>query len=208
MWSHHQINDVYSIKPKPLINHADRALLTQLLIEDKIVGSIAVLDVGFGISQVLPVLVQSILSKDVALVVVEQPELHLHPSAQAKLADLFIELAVQGKCFLIETHSEHLMLRFRRRIAETTLDSLQAEHEQFPHNRGFSLQTHHFGLDFVMRKEGVSKVEVINVNHRGQLIAPSEDFTNFFDDDLTEASLLARAKMAILGIEYGDEDSG
>lgn len=78
-------------------------------------------NVGFGFSQVLPVIVQSILSKEKTLLI-EQPELHLHPALQAELGDVFIESAL-GKnknTFLIETHSEHLILRLLRRIRETT----------------------------------------------------------------------------------------
>jgi len=78
-------------------------------------------DVGFGFSQVLPVIVQSMLSKEKTLLM-EQPELHLHPALQAELGDVFIESAL-GKnknTFLIETHSEHLILRLLRRIRETT----------------------------------------------------------------------------------------
>lgn len=83
-------------------------------------------DVGFGFSQVLPVIVQSMLSKEKTLLM-EQPELHLHPALQAELGDVFIESAL-GKnknTFLIETHSEHLILRLLRRIRETTEGELE-----------------------------------------------------------------------------------
>ena len=83
-------------------------------------------DVGFGFSQVLPVIVQSMLSKEKTLLI-EQPELHLHPALQAELGDVFIESAL-GKnknTFLIETHSEHLILRLLRRIRETTESELE-----------------------------------------------------------------------------------
>ena len=83
-------------------------------------------DVGFGFSQVLPVIVQSMLSKEKTLLM-EQPELHLHPALQAELGDVFIESAL-GKnknTFLIETHSEHLILRLLRRVRETTEGELE-----------------------------------------------------------------------------------
>ena len=79
-------------------------------------------DVGTGISQVFPVLVSAFEGKE-RLVVIEQPEIHIHPRLQADLGDVFIEaaLAEDGPRhkFLIETHSEHLILRLLRRVRET-----------------------------------------------------------------------------------------
>ncbi len=75
-------------------------------------------DVGVGISQVLPVVVAA-QDGSASVVCVEQPELHIHPAVQVGLGDLFIDGAVnQGLSFLIETHSEHLILRLLRRIRE------------------------------------------------------------------------------------------
>ncbi len=78
-------------------------------------------DVGFGVSQVLPVLVSAYASS-AKLIAIEQPEIHLHPALQAELGDVFLESALgeSGNRFLIETHSEHLILRILRRIRETT----------------------------------------------------------------------------------------
>lgn len=77
-------------------------------------------DVGIGISQVLPVLVSAYASAE-KIIAMEQPEIHLHPALQAELADVFIESAI-GKnqnTFILETHSEHLLLRMMRRMRET-----------------------------------------------------------------------------------------
>lgn len=78
-------------------------------------------DVGVGISQVLPVLIESVVSKN-SLIAIEQPEIHIHPKLQAELGDVFIESALgeNKNTFLLETHSEHLILRLLRRIRETT----------------------------------------------------------------------------------------
>lgn len=83
--------------------------------------SVSPRDVGFGISQVLPIVVE-VLS-GASKVCVEQPELHLHPRLQAELADLFLDQVQTDtrKQFLIETHSEALMLRIQRRIREGVL---------------------------------------------------------------------------------------
>lgn len=77
-------------------------------------------DVGIGVSQVLPVLVEAYASRN-RLLAMEQPEIHLHPALQAELADVFIESALgeNKNRFLLETHSEHLILRILRRIRES-----------------------------------------------------------------------------------------
>lgn len=84
-------------------------------------------DVGVGMSQLVPVIVAAV-HDDFGLVKIEQPELHLHPAAQVELGDLFIESARKHegmeRVFLIETHSEHLILRLLRRIRETAESEL------------------------------------------------------------------------------------
>lgn len=87
---------------------------------------INLVDVGTGLSQVLPVIAQrlfeQITGKHGSLEIVEHPELHLHPGAHGSLADLYIgALQVPGTRFILETHSENFLLRIRRRIAEKTL---------------------------------------------------------------------------------------
>ncbi len=84
----------------------------------------SICDVGFGISQVLPIVVQSHLSEKKTLLI-EQPEIHLHPAHQAELGDLFIRSAKErGNTLLLETHSEHLLLRIMRRMRETSTGTL------------------------------------------------------------------------------------
>ena len=84
-------------------------------------------DVGTGASQLIPVVIAAVLSKD-QIVTIEQPELHIHPALQSKIADLFIAQIQDGNnLFLLETHSEHLMLRLLRRIRETSEDTLPAD---------------------------------------------------------------------------------
>lgn len=78
-------------------------------------------DVGFGISQILPVIIQGFLANKNTTTIIEQPEIHLHPKMQADLADLFIDIIdtnKKAKKLIIETHSEYLLKRLRRRISE------------------------------------------------------------------------------------------
>lgn len=102
----------------------------QLMLEDKNGVESNLIDVGFGVSQVLPIISEACISslrknKQMELslnniILVEQPELHLHPAAQAKLADLF-EMCVtanENARFIIETHSEHLISKLQVLIAD------------------------------------------------------------------------------------------
>jgi AAA15 family ATPase/GTPase len=73
--------------------------------------------VGTGVSQVLPVLTICLLAKPGSVTFIEQPELHLHPAAQQKLADFFLAVAQTGRQLFIETHSEYFIHRARRSIA-------------------------------------------------------------------------------------------
>lgn len=76
-------------------------------------------DVGFGVSQVLPVIIMLMHAPQGSIVLLEQPELHLHPNAQAALADLLLFVAEERNLQLIvESHSEHIVRRLQRRIAE------------------------------------------------------------------------------------------
>jgi len=81
-----------------------------------------IVDVGFGVSQVLPVVTVAYFAPEGSTVIIEQPEIHLHPLAQTALADLFAEVARTRRIqFLIETHSENLFRRLQFLIADEQL---------------------------------------------------------------------------------------
>ena len=80
-------------------------------------------DVGYGVSQALPILVQSVLRTSSDVLLMQQPEVHLHPRAQAALGTFFAGLVADGKrVAVIETHSDHLVDRVRQEVATGSID--------------------------------------------------------------------------------------
>lgn len=117
-------------------------------------------DVGIGISQVLPVVVAA-LESSASLIAIEQPELHIHPAVQVALGDLFARAAIDnGSVFLIETHSEHLILRLLRRIRETTANELPPG---LP-----ALSPGQIGVIYVERGETSVKLTALPIDQTGE----------------------------------------
>lgn len=119
-------------------------------------------DIGVGISQVIPVVVAA-LDTQQGFIAVEQPELHLHPAVQAELGDLFIEsaLGARDNITLVETHSEHLILRILRRIRES--------------NAGKNIATPHvtpedISLLFVGNRQTGTNIQTLRTDKRGRII--------------------------------------
>lgn len=106
---------------------------------------------GFGLSQILPIITQGIISEPNSLMIVEDPEVHMHPSIQAAMADFFIFLCLELKVsVLVETHSDHFITRLRRRIAEKGIDADKVH------------------LLFVMNEFGSSEYKTIGLSNAGR----------------------------------------
>ena len=147
-------------------------------------------EVGFGISQVLPVVVEALLGSQNKTLLLEQPELHLHPGAQAQLGNLFVKMARQGVRFLLETHSEHLLIRLRRWVAETSSGRKTLG------NYNEYLEEEELGVYFINRENGASTADRIEIGLYGELLDTPEGFEGFFADELREMVALSRARLA------------
>ena len=101
-------------------NELTGAIDAMLLIDKRTCTRVTPADVGFGISQILPVIVEGIAGSS-HTVCVDQPEVHLHPGLQAEIADLMIETRNE-KQWIVETHSELLARRIQTRIAEGVIN--------------------------------------------------------------------------------------
>ena len=84
-----------------------------------------IVDVGFGISQGLPVIISGLLLNKHETLLLEQPEIHLHPNMQMKMADFLISQAYNKKNIICETHSDHIINRIVRRVMEDKTGNLQ-----------------------------------------------------------------------------------
>ena len=102
-----KINDIYKI-----------------ILTDKTGLETTIRHVGFGISQLLPIIVEGIRMPKNGTLIIEQPEIHLHPKIQNQLYDFLYGLTLLGKKIIVETHSSHFITRMRRRIAEDESDKM------------------------------------------------------------------------------------
>jgi predicted ATPase len=131
-------------------------------------------NVGVGVSQVLPIVVMALLAERPCFLIFEQPELHLHPLVQTRLADFFLSLGLSGKQCLLETHSEYLVERCRRRIAEAREDTL--------------VDT--LRIYFTERSEGRTTCRRVGVSRYGAIADYPPDF---FDQSQNETEAILQA---------------
>ena len=109
------VGDEVQIKPDPPYG------LSIQIRDDESSHYVFLTNVGVGVSQVLPILTLCLLAPRGSILILEQPELHLHPAIQSRLGDFLIALSQIGKQIVIETHSEHLVNRLRLHIARGSI---------------------------------------------------------------------------------------
>lgn len=129
-------------------------------------------DVGSGVNQAVPVIVKSLQAKSKSLVIIEQPELHLHPEAQQTLAAMFIECIRAGAYLLVETHSEHIFFHLRRLLA--------LPREMDANRSRSSARVDDFLLLFVNRADGKSTIRGVALDPDGKLIGAPPELRYFF----------------------------
>ena len=144
------------------------------------IGERTLANVGFGVSQILPVIAICLMAAPGSLVLLEQPELHLNPGMQQKLADFLLHMAKTGRQIIVETHSEYLITRLRRNAAINSDD-----HK-------------YFGIIFAERdpKTG-THYRPVNVNEHGDLSEWPKGFFDQVADDLRALMRKAAERKAI-----------
>ncbi len=103
------IIDHFQLCKKIIVEDSLSALVTEIFLENENGKRVALNNVGFGVSQILPIVYKSLLAPQDTFMIIDEPEIHLHPHLQSKLADFFLDMARLGKRILIETHSEYLI---------------------------------------------------------------------------------------------------
>lgn len=144
---------------------------------------VSLCDVGVGISQVFPVIVAA-LEDSSNLTICEQPELHIHPRLQVQLGDLFIKAIQKDKCIIIETHSEHLLLRIMKRMRkyETSLENKCDLTTQV--NSELKVTPADVGVWFLEPYNGRTMVREMALNKHGEFVKSWPG--GFFEEGLQE----------------------
>lgn len=135
---------------------------------------VTLVDMGYGLGQFLPVLVLCYYAPEGSTLILEQPGIHLHPKVQSQLADLLIEVIIERKLqILVESHSEHLLNRLQRRVAEEKIAADQT------------------ALYFCRNEAGVSTIERLEMDEFGNITNWPE---NFFGDEMGDLFAMTEAQ--------------
>jgi len=138
-------------------------------------AQVLITDVGFGVSQILPVLALCYYVPEGSILLLEQPEIHLHPSVQSDLADVLIDAMKNRKLqIIVESHSEHLLRRLQRRVADQTITPEQT------------------ALYFCEAGDSGSQLRRLDVDLYGGIMNWPQDF---FGDEFKEMAETTKAAM-------------
>lgn len=133
-------------------------------------------DMGFGLSQVFPLVIEGLSATRGSCLILEQPEIHLNPRLQARLADLIGEVVKRGVSVIVESHSEHVLLRLRRMVAEN------------------KIKADDVSLYYVEKYKDESQIRNIPIEGNGH-IKPEKWPKGFFEDSFKEALGLAHSQI-------------
>ena len=135
---------------------------------------VTLVDMGYGLGQFLPVLVLCYYAPEGSALILEQPGIHLHPKVQSQLADLLIEVITERNLqILVESHSEHLLNRLQRRVAEEKIAADQT------------------ALYFCRNDEGISNINRLKMDEFGNITNWPE---NFFGDEMGDLFAMTKAQ--------------
>ena len=132
-------------------------------------------DIGLGVFQILPTLALCYYVPEGSILILEQPEAHLHPKSQADLADVFIDVVKNRNIqIILETHSKHLLRRLQRRIVEEEISTTDT------------------ALYFCQVNDGTSEIERLNMDESGNITNLPQDF---FGDEMSDWAAKSKAEM-------------
>jgi len=141
-------------------------------------------EVGFGISQILPVLTLCYYVPEGSTIILEQPEIHLHPAVQSGLADVFIDVIKNRKVqIILESYSEHLLYRLQRRMAEEKLVPKDV------------------ALYFTHMENGESKLDELKLDEYGNISNWPDNFFGERMDDLVAMAEAAMKRQGVIGVD-------
>jgi predicted ATPase len=136
-------------------------------------SSTNLIDVGYGVGQVLPVVIDSEVQAQGNILLMQQPEVHLHPRAQAALGSLFARLAATGdRAFVVETHSDYLLDRVRQEVANGVIAPDRV------------------AVLFFDKPALETTIHLIELDELGNLVDPPQGYRDFFLEE--ELNLLRR----------------
>ncbi len=126
------------------------------------------IDVGYGISQVLPILTELLLPDHNRMVLLQQPDLHLHPIVQAALGSLFCEIAGKGRQLIVEAHSNYVIDRVRMDV----------------HDQKTNLKPEDVSILYFERNDTSAKIHNIKIDELGNVLNTPDGYGKFFMEEI------------------------